>query len=88
MSYAAPVFLAACAYSLEMAFVSASKEETYDHLYDQLSIVNLATDNVLNSPQYNPHKLALIANYYNERLSMRTEHLYSGKMLTPNESLK
>jgi hypothetical protein len=88
MSYAAPVFLAACAYSLGMAFVSSSKEDSYDHLYDQLSIVKQAKDKALNSAQNNPSKLALVANYNKERLSMRTEHLNSGKMLTPKDSVK
>lgn len=88
MSYVAPVFLAACAYSLGMAFVSASKEATYDHLYDQLSMVKQAQERALNSAQNNPHKLALVAGYNREKLSMRTEHLNSGKMLTPKESIK
>lgn len=88
MSYAAPVFLAACTYSLGMTFLSVSKENTYDHLHDQVRDTKEVMDRTLDSAKHNPRKLALLGDYNSEVLSRRSVHLTSSQMLTPNEALQ
>lgn len=78
MSFAAPIFLATCTYTLGVAYVCISKQETYDHLHVQLGVIKRVKDETLDSTENNPGKLALIGEYYapnGEAFSRKSKHL-------------